>query len=100
MAEASGARLTIDLARIPLSAELITAVGDGREARLAAATAGDDYELLFSAPDVATQDLFALAEELSLPITPIGEVSEGEGLALRDGDDLLPLPASLGWEHL
>ena len=99
MTEASGTAITIDIGRIPLSAALIAAEGESRATRLAAATAGDDYELLFSAADAATQDIFALAEELQLNVTKIGRVSQGFGLQLRDGDDLVALPYSLGWEH-
>ena len=99
MAEASGTAMTIDIGHVPLSAQLIAAEGESRATRLAAATAGDDYELLFSANDAATQDIFAVAEELQLNVTRIGRVSPGSGLQLRDGDDLVTLPQSLGWEH-
>ena len=99
MAEASGARLTIDLARIPLSPALVEQQGDDRGARLVAATAGDDYELLFCAPDAAAQEIFALAQELGLSLLPIGHVAEGGGLELIDGEDLVALPTRLGWEH-
>jgi len=50
MAEASRLALEIDLAAVPLSAAYRGFAGDGREARIAATTAGDDYQLLFAAP--------------------------------------------------
>ena len=46
------------------------------------ATAGDDYELLFTAPPAATPAIERLAAELSLPITPIGIVEPGSGVRL------------------
>ena len=49
LADASGVAAEIDLGSIPLSDALLAASGDGLEARLSAATAGDDYELLFAA---------------------------------------------------
>ena len=49
MALASGLAVSIDVAEIPLSASYRTYVGDDRWARIEAATAGDDYQLLFAA---------------------------------------------------
>jgi thiamine-monophosphate kinase len=99
IAEASGRAITIDLARLPLSTDFTDAIGADRDARLLAATAGDDYELLFCAPDAAAQDIFAVAQEVSLPLRLIGHVDAGAGLRLCDAGDLLALPGRLGWEH-
>jgi thiamine-monophosphate kinase len=84
MALASGLAVTIDLARIPLSAAYEAFSGD----RLAAATAGDDYQLLFAAPEGFVTDA-----------TRIGAFSRGAGLTLHDSGTPVPLPASLGYEH-
>jgi thiamine-monophosphate kinase len=99
MAEASGAALRIDLATIPLSAEYLETLGDGREARLFAATAGDDYELLFTASPERATELLGLADELGLPLSIIGRVEPGCGLLLSDGQRAVALPERLGWEH-
>jgi thiamine-monophosphate kinase len=99
MAEASGAAVRIDLEAVPLSEAYLAALGDGREARLAAATAGDDYELLFAAPPGRTQELLALADRLGIPLTPVGAFAPGSGLTLADRGAPLPLPPRLGWEH-
>ena len=99
LAEASGVAAEIDLAAIPLSQALLEASGDGREARLEAATAGDDYELLFAAsPDLAAE-ILALQEALGLPFSRIGTLAEGSGLSLTDGGEPVALPPSLGWIH-
>lgn len=83
MARASGAQFVIDLDAVP------TATAD----RLACATAGDDYELLFTAP--AGADVARLTKT---PVTRIGTVAAGTGVrALADGRDVTP--ARLGWEH-
>ncbi|WP_447411666.1 AIR synthase-related protein, partial [Clostridium perfringens] len=50
MGAASGLAVEIDLAAVPLSVDYRAHRGDDRGARLAAATAGDDYELLFAMP--------------------------------------------------
>jgi thiamine-monophosphate kinase len=99
MAEASGGALRIDLDAVPLSPDYRALLGDGREARLAAATAGDDYELLFAAPPERTSALLALAEAQGIALTPVGEFAAGAGLALGDRGTPLPLPPRLGWEH-
>lgn len=99
MAEASGAAVRIDLEAVPLSEACVSALGDGRDARLAAATAGDDYELLFAAPPERAQALLALSDRLGIPLTPVGAFGPGSGLTLADRGAPLPLPLRLGWEH-
>lgn len=86
MAAASGLATTIDLAAIPLSDALRTFDPDP----LAAATAGDDYALLFALPP----DL-----PPSVPAARIGGLSHGSGLSLTDRGIPVPLPATLGWSH-
>jgi thiamine-monophosphate kinase len=87
MAAASMLAVTIDLAAVPLSPAYIAFAGD----RIAAATAGDDYELLFAAPADWTPPV---------PATRIGAFTAGAGLTLTDGGRLVPLPARLGFQHL
>lgn len=86
MAAASGCAVAIDLARVPLSADYRATGGDA----LAAATAGDDYQLLFAAaPDAP----------LPVPATCVGTFVEGSGLSLTESDRAVPLPPRLGFEH-
>lgn len=97
LAAASGLMAEIDLRAIPLSNAFIEIRGEDRSARLFAATGGDDYALLFSS-SVPEETL-----RLSLPIGPkltaIGRLVPGEGLALVDGDEPVPVPEHLGYEH-
>ena len=99
MAEASGCRAAIELDALPLSEDLLALAGDGREARLEAATAGDDYELLFAARAQSAPELLALTEEIGLPFSRIGRIEPGSGLALSDRGASVPLPDRLGYEH-
>ncbi len=85
MAAASGLTVSIDLAAVPLSAAYHAWSGD----RLAAATAGDDYELLFA----------AAPGDRRFAATRIGRFAPGTGLTLHDAGTPVPLPASLGYQH-
>ena len=99
LAEASGCAVAIALGDLPLSADYLKLRGDGRDARLAAATAGDDYELLFAAPPGAAAAVLALADEIALPLSRIGTFAAGTGLALADAAGPVALPERLGFEH-
>jgi thiamine-monophosphate kinase len=90
MAAASGLAVTIDLAAVPLSLDYRAFAGEDRAARIAAAIAGDDYQLLFAAP---------AGFEPPVPATPVGRFATGSGLTLTDGPIVVPLPARLGFQH-
>lgn len=90
MASASKVKITIDLSTIPLSVPYRQQRGDSLDSRLQAASWGDDYQLLFTAP----ADL-----QLPVPATAVGNVTAGSGLSLTDNGTLIPLPTSLGYQH-
>lgn len=82
MAEASSVAIAIDLDAVPLALHHLDP--------LAAATAGDDYELLFTLPaDTAPP----------VPATRIGTASAGTGLTLTANSVPVPLPEKLGYSH-
>lgn len=85
MAEASGLALDIRIDAVPLAPEVRAAMTP-----LEAATAGDDYQLLFAAPPNL---------ELPVPASRIGTFAEGRGLNLSDEHGSIPLPERLGWLH-
>jgi thiamine-monophosphate kinase len=99
LGHASNVGIALALDTIPLSTPLIAALGEDRAARLRGATAGDDYELLFTAPASTRHRLIATSERLGLPLTRIGAIEAGAGLSLTDKDGPIPLPDCLGWEH-
>jgi thiamine-monophosphate kinase len=99
LAAASEVGFHIDLSLVPLSEAYRATAGDDRAARLAAATAGDDYELLFTAPPERASHVLSIAEAIGLPLRRIGEAVEGAGLRLADGGAPVALPPRLGWEH-
>lgn len=94
IAEASGLAVTIDLDAVPLSPEA-QAHGNDRAAHLTAATAGDDYALIFAAPPAATDTV----RGLDIGAVPIGLFEAGTGLAVHDAGGSVPLPAKLGYLH-
>jgi thiamine-monophosphate kinase len=91
LGEASGLMVEIDLDAVPMSAEAIACAGQDRVARLRAATAGDDYALLFT----SSNPLPAVPGR----ITRIGQVKRGQGMRLFDRDGPVDLPQTLGWLH-
>jgi thiamine-monophosphate kinase len=86
MAAASGLAVEIALDTVPLSPALRAFDPDP----LTAATAGDDYALLFALPRGATPPV---------PATRVGRFRTGAGLTLTDRGSAVPLPARLGWLH-
>jgi thiamine-monophosphate kinase len=99
LAKASGLSVTLDVGQIPLSSDYICFAGADQSARLAAATAGDDYELLFSTRSEQAGEIGRLSARLGLPLTRIGQMREGAGLNLFDNAGPVPLPERLGFEH-
>lgn len=99
IAEASGVRVAIALEAVPLSAELLTHAGDGLGRRIGAATAGDDYELLFAAGVERRGEIAAVAAACGMAVSRIGRVGVGGGLALSWFGEAVEMPERLGWLH-
>ena len=98
MAEASALNAEIDLDAIPLSKAFIAERSGDLEARLFAATGGDDYALLAAMP--ADADPLSLSLPSGTTIARIGTLAaEGSLLSLFSGGRPVPLPEHLGHEH-
>ncbi|HEX5633261.1 MAG TPA: thiamine-phosphate kinase [Gemmatimonadales bacterium] len=92
LAAASGVRLEIDLARVPLADGVRqAAAAAGQEPEAFAAEGGEDYELLAAVPPDAEPMLRELAARAEVPLTRIGRVVAGEGVLLSVGGRALPL---------
>lgn len=76
IAETSGVRIVIDAERIPRSPEMKALWGETATSIVRVATAGDDYEIAFTAP--------APISDVHTPVTAIGRVEQGNGVALLD----------------
>ncbi len=99
LAQASGVGLELSLDALPLATGLSVAGPEaGVDPRVWAATGGEDYELLFSAPpssrEAVQAALGALAEPLA--VTWLGEVSDVSAPGLRFTDSSGELT---GFEH-
>lgn len=98
MAEASKLNAEIDLDALPLSKAFVAERGGGLDARLFAATGGDDYALLVAMPPDA--DPLSLSLPSGTTIARVGTLAaEGSLLALTSGGSPVPLPENLGHEH-
>ncbi|MEO8201416.1 MAG: thiamine-phosphate kinase [Gemmatimonadota bacterium] len=85
LAAASGVSVHLDLDLIPLETGLIAWAEEfGENAYLAAASGGEDYELLVVMPsDFGPDDAAVFQRDIAVQLTRIGEVARGEGVQLR-----------------
>jgi thiamine-monophosphate kinase len=98
MAEASRCRIRIHLDTLPLSTAFIDSRGQDRNARLFAATGGDDYALLAALPAKVNPSTLSLPEGTT--IERIGTIESGvPSVRLLDDGHPVPLPEKLGFEH-
>jgi thiamine-monophosphate kinase len=95
---ASGVGASIDLAALPRSDAMRRQLaGAQREVALRCLLAGgDDYELCFAAPRRCEPALRAVAGELGVALSPVGEIRAERGLTVRDeaGRQLRALPSA------
>jgi thiamine-monophosphate kinase len=101
IAEASSCAICIDLESLPLSPAFLA--GAPENPQLFAATAGDDYELLFTISADKQSELLTLSQSLGVKLTVIGTCLDRAQHAtplrvlMRDGSDVTP--ERLGFEH-
>jgi thiamine-monophosphate kinase len=98
LADRSGCMVTIDLARLPI-APGVAAVAEsaGLDPLELAAGAGDDYELLVTAPPERAGALERAAADAGVSLTHLGRAEAGTGVVLRAaGGRRLELT---GYEH-
>ncbi|MEO8453831.1 MAG: thiamine-phosphate kinase [Sphingomicrobium sp.] len=98
IAEASGCGIRIDLDALPLSRAFIAERGNSLQARLDAATGGDDYALLAALPPSIDPSTLSLPEATT--IACIGSVGPGPpSIRLVSEGRPVELPERLGFEH-
>ena len=93
--KASGVGCRIDLGLLPVAYDTREYASSlGRDPEILAATGGEDYELLVSAPEGVME---ILASESDVPVTVVGEVVPGSGAVLLRGGE--PVESLSGWDH-
>jgi len=98
LAQASGCGAVIDLDSLPLSDAFAEARGTALEARLFAATGGDDYALLAALP-AGFDPVLSLSLPSKSSLACIGYLAAPGPLSLVSGGRPVPLPETLGHEH-
>jgi thiamine-monophosphate kinase len=83
LARTSGVKLVIDAAAVPRSAALRAFWGDGEAAIIRAVTAGDDYQVAFTAAPADHDAVTTAARAAAVTVTRIGRADSGEGVELR-----------------
>jgi thiamine-monophosphate kinase len=97
--ETSNVAAAVELMELPLSAAARAVVALEPAIRQRLAAGGDDYELLFTAPENAAGAIAALSARLRLPIAPIGRIEPGAGVRLVDADGRTLAVETVGYRH-
>ena len=94
VARASGVKLLLDADAIPRSDALRALWGDDDAAIIRAATAGDDYQIAFTAASNRHAEVMQAANVCQVAVTRIGQVTAGAGVELARAGKLLPVQRS------
>jgi thiamine-monophosphate kinase len=97
--DVSNVRIEVNVARVPLSAALRNAWGATEAAIVRAATAGDDYEIAFTAPVRQRAKILAAAKAARTRVTEIGVVTAGSGVVLTGRNGKPIRVRKMGWQH-
>lgn len=85
---------------IPLSDEFKTYLAKRPGALTLALTGGEDYELLFTAPEAKANGIARISKKLGVPITAIGKlIQKQRGLMLIGADEKRVTLDKTGFEH-
>lgn len=100
IAAASGVRLRIDAARIPIhTATRNVARAKGKEPLDYAFYGGEDYQLVGTATPFSYARILARCESMGIQITQIGRVELGDGVVAELPDGRLDVVTAKGYNH-
>lgn len=99
IAKASKVAATLKASAVPVSEAAATLLADDMNLLPLILTGGDDYELLLTAQPSDVRDLQGIAAELEIPLTVIGEVSQGSDVTVIDCDGTALELANKGYQH-
>lgn len=96
--ERSGAGAVVEYESLPRSVDVKSIKDEKLQARLVL-SGGDDYELVFAAPQASRGELQALSSELKLELTRVGSIQAGEArLQVLDAQGR-PMAVERGFDH-
>lgn len=96
--KASGKGASISLDSIPLCDDLLQIKDHDQMLRIALCI-GDDYELCFTAPEKHHDRIDLISNELGIPISRIGEVTDGSSISWLNSDGSRYNLAATGYTH-
>jgi thiamine-monophosphate kinase len=99
LADGSHVRIDVEAARIPISTALRASWGTNEAAVVRAATAGDDYEIAFTASPNRRARVLAAAKRSGTRVSEIGVVKKGEGAQLIGSNGRPIRVKNRGWQH-
>jgi thiamine-monophosphate kinase len=95
--KASGVGAVVEADALPRSAVLQAQPAAVQS--LCTLAGGDDYELLFTAPEAQTEAVRAAARGVGLAVTPIGRIEAGGALRVIDANGRAVEVAERGFDH-
>lgn len=98
IARASGLRIELQPQALPISALNIRLLGE-EQARSAALSGGDDYELAFTLAPASLDIVILEAKKLGVLVTEVGKVLRGSGVACDDGTEESGAGHNGGYRH-
>lgn len=104
LCEASELAAVIEAPRVPLSTAVRAALATDSGHITTVLTGGDDYEILFTAPPAALNELIELSQKLDVPITAIGRmqspsIGKETRITVLDGSGAPLIFDRSGWTH-
>jgi thiamine-monophosphate kinase len=99
MCAASGCAARVRLSDVPLSPAAAKVLAADPALGLRIVTGGDDYEVLATVPAASADGFQAMAAQVGIAVTRIGETQAGTGVVI-EGRDGQPLTLDrTGWDH-
>ncbi len=96
--DTSGVGATINLDKMPLSAPAKGFINQNQLRLQDIASMGDDYEILFTAPQTAEFEIQKIAKSMNITVSMIGQISDTKELKVLDAGQPITIN-KLGYEH-
>jgi len=96
--ERSGVGAIVEYERLPQPADVKRIQDKALQSRLVL-SGGDDYELVFTAPQAARAEVTALSSELKLALSRVGSIQVGEPRLLVLDSQGRPMAVAHGFDH-